>query len=95
MVPEKIFHPIKLLSSEAGWSGFSACNELFRFEKEGRGGFFSSEKIFAMKLLQVKGPLINTKEEAMKALGIDKRLIGELDYGVTIKVAIYQNWNFS
>ena len=47
-----------------------------------------------MKLLQVKGPLINTKEEAMKALGIDKRLIGELDYGVTIKVAIYQNWNF-
>ena len=43
-----------------------------------------------MKLLQVKGPLINTKEEAMKALGIDKRLIGELDYGVTIKVAIYQ-----
>ena len=30
--------------------------------------------------------MINTKEEAMKALGIDSRLIGELDYGVTIKV---------
>ena len=35
---------------------------------------------------KVTGPIINTKEEAMKALGIDKRLIGELDYGVTIKV---------
>ena len=43
-------------------------------------------EIIAVKLFQVKGPIINTKEEAMKALGIDKRLIGELDYGVTIQV---------
>ena len=48
---------------------------------------FSKAQITNLKnRIKVTGPIINTKEEAMKALGIDKRLIGELDYGVTIKV---------
>ena len=63
--------------SERSFSGLKKKDEVTSFCKE----------VIADKLLkQVEGPIINTKEEAMKALGIDSRLVGELDYGVTIKV---------
>ena len=87
----QIFPMSKFLSSEAGWSRIWVWKKLFWLEKEGRGDFFLPEVIAVILVNQVKGPIINTKEEAMKALGIDSRLVGELDYGVTIKVGSWIN----